>query len=196
MALPASVGLLLLREPLVQVLFEHGAFDPTATQAVSGPLTWYTLAALADALCQPFWRVVYAQRRMWTVAGVNGLQTGIRFGGNIVLSLWLGYNGLALSAALGLVIQLVVLGWLTWRSLGAYWTPAWWRDLVWITSATALLAAVVLVATQHWHTVKPMALLLISSLLGGLTYAGILLYQKYSRNFSHAINPSRLTEDD
>ena len=35
---PATCGLILLREPLVRVLFERGAFDSAATAAVSAPL--------------------------------------------------------------------------------------------------------------------------------------------------------------
>ena len=117
--LPATCGLILLRTPIVRLLFEHGAFDQAATAAVSGPLIWYGLAVLADALCQPLWRVVYAQRSAWTVLAVNGLQTGLRLLGNLALTPTLGYNGLALSAALGLSVQAVVLWWLVRRRLGA-----------------------------------------------------------------------------
>lgn len=117
--LPATCGLILLRTPIVRVLFEHGAFDQAATAAVSGPLIWYGLAVLADALCQPLWRVVYAQRSAWTVLAVNGLQTGLRLLANLALTPTFGYNGLALSAALGLSVQAVVLGWLVRRRLGA-----------------------------------------------------------------------------
>jgi putative peptidoglycan lipid II flippase len=113
--LPATAGLLLLRTPLVRVLFERGAFDSAATAAVSGPLAWYSLAVLADALCQPLWRVVYARRSAWTVLAVNGLQTSIRLLGNLALTPILGYNGLALSAAIGLSVQAGVLGWLVRR---------------------------------------------------------------------------------
>jgi putative peptidoglycan lipid II flippase len=115
--LPATCGLILLRTPIVRLLFEHGAFDQAATAAVSVPLIWYGLAVLADALCQPLWRVVYAQRSAWTVLAVNGLQTGLRLLGNLALIPTFGYNGLALSAALGLSVQAVVLWWLVRRRL-------------------------------------------------------------------------------
>jgi putative peptidoglycan lipid II flippase len=119
-ALPATVALVLLSRPVVQILFEHGAFDRAATAAVSGPLLWYPVATLADALCQPLWRVIYAQRRAGTVLAVNGLQTGIRIAANFVLVVQFGYIGLAISAALGLTVQLFVLGWLVRRSLGNF----------------------------------------------------------------------------
>ena len=59
---------------------------------------------------------------------VNSLQTAIRLLANIALINPLGYNGLALSAALGLSVQLGVLAWLVRRRLGAYLTRDWWRS--------------------------------------------------------------------
>ncbi len=122
--LPATLGLILLRVPLVQVLLEHGAFDAAATTAVSNVLPWYALAVLADALCQPLWRVVYAQRSMWTVLAVNSVQTFLRLIGNLALIPVSGYNGLAISAAGGLLIQAAILGGLVHRRLGNYLTKA------------------------------------------------------------------------
>ena len=66
----------------MRVLFEHGAFDQDDTTMVSAVIVWYAIAVLADALCQPLWRVIYAQRRVWTVLAVNGLQTGVRLFSN------------------------------------------------------------------------------------------------------------------
>ncbi len=129
-ALPASVGLIILREPIVQTLFERGAFDRAATIEVSTSLIWYTIAVFSDSLSQPFWRVIYAQRRAWTVFMVNAIQTLIRLIGNIVFIHYFGYTGLAISAALGLSLQTLILGWLVWQRLG--W-PAHWQRSVWQT---------------------------------------------------------------
>ena len=46
-ALPACVGLIILRTPIISVLLERGAFDMVATSLVSTPLVWYCLAVLA-----------------------------------------------------------------------------------------------------------------------------------------------------
>jgi murein biosynthesis integral membrane protein MurJ len=48
--LPATVGLLVLREPFVQLLFERGAFTATSTQLTAGVLQFYALALLPFAL--------------------------------------------------------------------------------------------------------------------------------------------------
>ncbi len=48
--LPVTVGLMVLREPFVQLLFERGAFTAASTQLTAGPLLFYALALLPFAL--------------------------------------------------------------------------------------------------------------------------------------------------
>jgi putative peptidoglycan lipid II flippase len=172
--LPATCGLILLRVPLVRLLFERGAFDPAATAAVSEPLVWYGLAVLADALCQPLWRVVYAQRSAWTVLGVNGLQTGIRLLGNVALTPAYGHSGLALSAAIGLSVQAVLLGWLVQRWLGMYLERTWWGDAARVALAAAVAAGAVGLMSARLSAAPATVTLLAGGTLGGLAYLAVL----------------------
>jgi len=48
--LPVTVGLMVLREPFVRLLFERGAFDAVSTAMVAGPLLYYALALLPFSL--------------------------------------------------------------------------------------------------------------------------------------------------
>ena len=168
--LPAACGLILLRTPLVRLLFEHGAFDPAATGAVTGPLVWYSVSVLGDALCQPLWRLIYAQRSPWIVLVVNGLQTGLRLLGNLALAPSLGHSGLALSAALGLWVQAGVLGWLVQRRLGAYLTRAWWHAVARVALATTAAGLAMHLVITQLPTMSPAATLLSGGVLGGLVY--------------------------
>jgi putative peptidoglycan lipid II flippase len=167
---PASGALVVMRTPLVEALFERGAFDHAATAAVSDLLPWYALAVLADALCQPLWRVIYAQRRAWTVLGVNGLQTGIRILCNVAFIGSLGYNGLALSAAVGLVVQLLVLGRLVRGDVGAYLTKEWWQDAAKTLVATAAALVVAGLLASQLSAAPAIVVLLASASLGTLCY--------------------------
>ncbi|MBI1876737.1 MAG: polysaccharide biosynthesis C-terminal domain-containing protein, partial [Chloroflexi bacterium] len=169
-ALPASAALIVLRTPLIRLLLEHGAFDQAATSAVSTPLVWYTLAVLADALCQPLWRVVYVQRSGWTVLAVNGLQTALRLLFNFVLVPFFGYNGLAMSAVIGLTIQVLVLGWWVHRRLGRYLTNGWPHDIARIILATVASAAASMALTMSLGDVSPLIVLALAGLVSSLTY--------------------------
>lgn len=180
--LPATAGLIVLRLPLVEVLFERGAFDPAATAAVSDVLPWYALAVLADALCQPLWRVLYAGRRGGTVLAVNSLQTTIRILANVALINPLGYNGLALSAALGLSLQLVVLAWLVRRRLGVYLTKEWWKSALHGTLATVLAFVVAGLLVRQLSAGSALLALLVSGSLAALIYLLLLtLLEKRSQ---------------
>jgi peptidoglycan biosynthesis protein MviN/MurJ (putative lipid II flippase) len=132
------------------------------------------VSVLADALCLALWRVLYAQRSTWVVLAVNGLQTAVRILCTIALIHNLGYNGLALSAAVGLSLQVVVLGQLVRRRLGPYLSKKWWRDAGLVVLATAAALTVVRVMAGQVSTLPALGALAISGTLGGLTYLLIL----------------------
>src|SRR4029450_420189 len=58
-SVPATVGLVVLRTPIVRVLFERGRFGPVETAATAEALAWYAagLAAFAGPprAAQPFY---------------------------------------------------------------------------------------------------------------------------------------------
>lgn len=144
LALPASLGLIVLRKPVVQVLLEYGAFTAQDTLAVGGSLAIYTLAVFADALCQPLWRLVYAWKDGRLVLAVNGLQTAIRLVANLILIRVIGYNGLAVSAVIGLTAQVMILMVLARRRLGWHISGPDWKMVfrIGFSAGAAALAAI------------------------------------------------------
>ena len=172
--LPATCALVLLRNPIIELLLQRGAFDSTAVDAVSQPLIWYSLAVLADALCQPLWRTVYAGHRSWTVLAINGAQTAVRLLGNLALVPKLGYSGLALSAAVGLTVQAIVLGWWTRRQIGTFLAPSWWSDGGRIALATAAAAGAVALTSHRLQSTPPILVLSAAGISGGLAYLVVL----------------------
>jgi putative peptidoglycan lipid II flippase len=177
-ALPASAGLVVLRQPVVRLLFERGAFDEVATTAVSAALAWYALAVLADALCQPLWRVLYAQYRFRTVLAVNSLQTVVRILANILLISRLGYLGLSVSAVLGLTLQACVLAWIVRGSLDLRSEPAGRRTVgvVGLASLAAVLVAGLI--SNQLSAASPLAILIVSGGSGALTYGAFFIIPK------------------
>ena len=142
LALPAGLGLIALRRPVVQALLEYGAFTPQDTLAVGASLAIYTLAVLADALCQPLWRLVYAWKDGRLVLAVNGAQTLIRLAANLLLVGVIGYNGLAVSAVIGLTAQAAILIFLARRRLGWQILGPDWRILLRIGFSAGIAALV------------------------------------------------------
>jgi putative peptidoglycan lipid II flippase len=115
LAAPASVGMIILRVPIVQVLYEGGEFSPTATQMVAWALLWYALGLIGHSLVEVLSRAFYAVQdtRTPVLVGVGAMSL------NIVLSIlfsrwfqslgWMAHGGLALANSLATGLESLIL---------------------------------------------------------------------------------------
>jgi putative peptidoglycan lipid II flippase len=101
LALPATLGLLVLSEPIVKMLFEHGAFTATDTSATARALMWLSLGLPAHVLFKAFAPAFFARENTTTplVAVLKGivLATASAF----LFGHLFGPEGIAASIALG-----------------------------------------------------------------------------------------------
>ncbi|RNC29908.1 MAG: putative lipid II flippase MurJ [Candidatus Dichloromethanomonas elyunquensis] len=106
---PISIGMVVLRFPLIRVLFEHGKFTPMDTEATAIPLFYFTLGITAQAIIQILPRAFYALQNTWmpVVLGVVAMAASIAW--MYVLVGPLAHGGLALAVTLGAVIQMFLL---------------------------------------------------------------------------------------
>lgn len=115
---PVSVGMVVLRFPLIRVLFEHGEFGPQDTEATAIPLFYFTLGITAQAIIQILPRAFYALQNTWmpVVLGVIAMAASIAW--MYVLVEPLAHGGLALAVTLGAIIQMLLLFLVLRRILG------------------------------------------------------------------------------
>lgn len=101
LTIPASVGLVVLREPLVRLLFQRGEFTVTSTQMVAGALGFYALGLFAHATLEIATRCFYALHDTWTpvLVGVGSVVVNIALSWVLLAPLSLGGLALANSAA-------------------------------------------------------------------------------------------------
>lgn len=99
---PAAVGLLVLRRPLVALLLERGAFRASSTNAVAWALAFYALGLVGHAGVEIVVRAFYALHDTWTPVWVGGLAMSL----NVALSLTLPglFTGMGLPAHGGLAL--------------------------------------------------------------------------------------------
>jgi putative peptidoglycan lipid II flippase len=64
LALPATLGLIVLREPIVRALFQHGAFTALDTTATAQAVMWLALALPAHVLFKAMSPVFFARENM------------------------------------------------------------------------------------------------------------------------------------
>lgn len=98
--IPAAVGLMVLREPIVQLLFERGAFDHQDTIATSAALFYYSLGLFPGAANMVITRAYYAVNDVRTpvIAGVFSIMVNLIL--SIVLMRQMAHSGLALANSL------------------------------------------------------------------------------------------------
>lgn len=137
--LPMAVGLLVLNQPIVSLLFERGVFDSRATAMTAGALAYLALGLLAFALRDIFSRAFYSLQDTLTPLS-NGIMTVVlNIGLNALLVRVMGLNGIALATSLASNLMILYLG---WRLKGK--VPALNYRPIWAAVAKALLAVLVM----------------------------------------------------
>ena len=123
LSLPASFGLLLLRVPLVTLLFQRGEFDSNSTALVAWALLWYSTGLVGHSLVEIVSRAFYALKDTRTPVTVGAAAMAL----NVVLSIglsrlflrlgWPPHGGLALANSIATGMEAIALLWLVSRRL-------------------------------------------------------------------------------
>jgi putative peptidoglycan lipid II flippase len=115
LSIPASVGLILLRTPLVTALYQRGAFTDRSTELVAWALLWYAAGLAGHAVVEILSRAFYALQDTKTpvIVGVGamGLNIGLSFWFSSIFAGWgwLPHGGLALANSFATGLESVVL---------------------------------------------------------------------------------------
>ncbi|MHC1740222.1 MAG: murein biosynthesis integral membrane protein MurJ [Anaerolineaceae bacterium] len=124
LALPASLGLILLRQPLITLLYQRGEFTAISTTQVSWVLLWYASGLVFHSVVEIISRAFYALHDTKTPVfiGVFAMSLNIGFSFLFVwlfnLAGWLPYGGLALANTTATALETVGLLFFMRRRLG------------------------------------------------------------------------------
>jgi putative peptidoglycan lipid II flippase len=145
---PATLGLVALATPIVQLLFERGQFVPSDTAATAAALQWYALGLVGYSAARIVSPTFYAirQSRVPVVVSTAAIATNVAL--SLLLARWLGFRGLALATSLVAVGNAAMLIWLLRRrldGLGGRRLPVVFVKIV--IAATVMAAAAL--AIQH-----------------------------------------------
>ncbi len=114
---PAAVGLFVLAQPVVSVLFEHGAFTPNDTLWTSTALRFYLIGLPFAALDQPLVFAFYSRKNTLTPNLVAFAGVAIYIVVALALSQTFGMVGLVLANSAQLTGHALIMLWLTQASL-------------------------------------------------------------------------------
>jgi putative peptidoglycan lipid II flippase len=179
LTLPATVGLLVLREPIIRLLLERGAFDAESTAATAWALGFFALGLAGHAVVEITTRAFYALKNTKTPVGIGVAAMALNVGLSLVLMNlfrrfgWPPHGGLALANSLAVSLEMVVLLILLRPLLGGLAGPQVWRALGKMGLAAGGMA-LALVALMPVLPAEPGWLAgLVGIALGGLVYLGL-----------------------
>lgn len=149
-ALPASVGLILVADPLVAALLQYGEFDAVDTARVARTLVWYSVGLCAYSCQHIIVRAFYAMKDSRTPARLAMLVVAFNLALNLILVQAMGEAGVALATALSATLQVLCLAAILRRRLPFAGTRDLLTTAVKTTLATAIMAPAVwlIVATK------------------------------------------------
>lgn len=107
--LPITVGAIVLSKPIVQVLFERGAFNSEATEKTAIALVFYTIGLIGIGVKDIFRRVFYAMKDTKTpmINGIIAIIINISL--NFILINFMGHAGLALATSISAIATTIML---------------------------------------------------------------------------------------
>ena len=120
LTIPAAVGLVLLAEPVIRLIFEHGSFDGYATTKTAEALSYYALGLFAYSSVKIMVPIFYAlDKTRYPVAG-----SFLAMAVNVVVVLLtidaLGHKALAFSISCAMIINFLFLSSVLYWQLEGY----------------------------------------------------------------------------
>jgi putative peptidoglycan lipid II flippase len=144
MTIPASIGLIVLAEPIISVLYQHGRFGAHETAESAGALRFYALGLCGYAALKVLVNAFYAIDRRKTPMVVSFIAVGINLALNWVFTVHLGWGhrGLAFSTACVATTNFLILYLLMRAHLGRLESRAMAALLARVALASLVLLAI------------------------------------------------------
>ena len=138
---PATVGLIVLAEPIVAMIYERGAFVTYDTTNTASALMFYAPGLIGYSAVKIASPTFYSMGNSRTPVTVSVLSVLANLGMNLVLVQVLGFRGLALGTAIAAALNAAVLLWLLRGRLGGLDGRALGVAVLKISIASGLMGA-------------------------------------------------------
>ena len=107
--IPAAVGLIVLRRPIVSIVFQRGAFDERSLAMTADPLIYFSLGLFLFALIKILAPAFYALKEMRIPVMVSSVDMVVNITLCYVLSAFMGNSGVALALTIAAAVNVTLL---------------------------------------------------------------------------------------
>jgi putative peptidoglycan lipid II flippase len=151
LTIPSAIGLVILAEPIIGLIYQHGRFTADATAHTAEALRFYAIGLVGYSAVKVLAPAFYAldKRNLPMLVSLGSIAVNFCLNWFFTFHLQLGHRGLALSTSLVAITNFLLLYILMRRLSGRLETGLMIRTLAKLLIAGALLAAICLVA-QHF----------------------------------------------
>ncbi len=170
LAVPAAAGLILLGRPLLALLYQRGAFDAAATEAVYVALRFYALGLAGHACLELAARAFFALKDTVTPLLLAAASAALNIALALALMGPLGHGGLALANSVAITLEVLALLWLLRRRLDGVEGRQTLATLARVTAASLAMSGAVLVALQWGAGHSPLIQVALGGAAGATTY--------------------------
>ncbi len=175
--IPASVGLIALREPIISLFFQQGRFTADDTVSTGLVLAFYCIGLFAYSAIPLLNRVFYSLQDTITPVVVGGASVALNIGFAIMLVGSIEERGLALAYSLAGVLNIVMLLGILKLRLGTIDGYKIIRSLVISSGASGIMYLAVKFVTVHTQAISTLTpklneLLTVTTAIG----AGVVVY--------------------
>ena len=159
LTIPSAIGLIILANPIISLIYEHGRFDAFATEQTALALRCYAVGLVAYSADKVLAPAFYAldKRHLPMLVSLCSIAVNFCLNYYFTFHLNLGHRGLALSTSLVAFTNFLMLYTMMRRYTGRLETGAMIKTLAKLLVAGALLAAICLLA-QHFILLPDVAI--------------------------------------
>ncbi len=150
LTIPAAVGLILLANPIISVIYEHGRFTAESTRQTAGALQFYAIGLAAYSAVKVLAPAFYAldKRFLPMMVSIFSIITNFVLNWFFMFKMNLGHRGLALSTSLVALTNFLLLYIMMRKYAGSLETGTLLSLLAKLAIPTALLAGICWLSLQ------------------------------------------------
>jgi len=107
--IPSAVGLIVLKDSMIRLIYEHGTFNRVATNMTASALLYYSIGLFAYACVRLITISFYALKDTKTPVKIGIYIVFINIALDLILVRYLAHSGLALATSVAALINLIIL---------------------------------------------------------------------------------------
>jgi putative peptidoglycan lipid II flippase len=148
--IPASIALIVLREPIVSVLFQRGEFDHRSTILTAQALLCYTVGLWAFSTVRVVVAAFYALQDTKTPVRIAIIALIVNTALSAALMFPLKHNGLALATSIASAVNVTILFILLSRRIGWFLDRTFYHSILKVFLSSIVMAVIIVLADRFF----------------------------------------------